>query len=334
MARPRVYGLKPAKSISWPSARTRQMTDFRLKTKHLAAARRAVPKAHSKVSGCDRGAMVNTKLQGPVAGAAPQTLRLTWGAIERKVGAMPDPIAVTKPASTVAAKLKRFIPLAVLVAGLVAFFALRLDVYLSLDMLAQHRMSLLAWVSDSGFVAPLVFIGLYAVAIAISVPGGVVFTLAGGFLFGAVLGTAYTVIAATIGAAVVFLAARTALGDVLEKRAGPTLRKMEAGFRENATSYMLLLRLVPLFPFWLVNIVPALLGVPFRIYVITTFVGIIPGTAVYASVGNGLGAFIDAGKMPDLNLILNPEIFLPLVGLGLLSLLPIAYKKFKERRQA
>ena len=251
-----------------------------------------------------------------------------------KVGVMPDPVAVTKSGSTAAAKFKRYLPLAVLVAGLIAFFALRLDVYLSLDMLAQHRMSLLDWVRDSGLLAPLAFIGLYAVAIAISVPGGTVFTLAGGFLFGTVLGTVYTVVGATIGAAIVFLAARTALGDVLEKRAGPTLRKMEVGFRENATSYMLLLRLVPVFPFWLVNIVPALLGVSFRIYLVTTFIGIIPGTAVYASVGNGLGAFIDAGKMPDLNLILDPEIFLPLVALGLLSLLPIAYKWWKARQPA
>ena len=131
---------------------------------------------------------------------------------------MPDSVAVTKTSSTTAAKFKRFIPLAVLIAGLIAFFALRLDVYLSLDMLAQHRTALLAWVSDSGLLAPLAFIGLYAVAVAISVPGGTVFTLAGGFLFGAVLGTVYTVIGATIGAAVVFLAARTALGGHFSPR--------------------------------------------------------------------------------------------------------------------
>jgi len=248
-------------------------------------------------------------------------------------GGMQDSVAETKTRATVAARLKRFIPLAILVAGLIAFFSLRLDVYLSLDMLAQHRMTLLDWVRDSGLLAPLAFIAIYAVAVAISVPGGLVFTIAGGFLFGAVFGTIYTVIGATIGAAIVFAAARTALGDVLEKRAGPTLRKMEAGFREDAVSYMLVLRLVPLFPFWLVNIVPALLGVPFRVYVLTTLVGIIPGTAVYASVGNGLGAFIDAGEMPSADLILKPEIFLPLVGLGLLSLLPIAYKKLKARRR-
>ena len=247
---------------------------------------------------------------------------------------MQDSVAATKTHPTVVTRVKRFVPLAILIAGLIAFFALRLDVYLSLDMLAQHRMALLDWVRDSGFLAPLAYIAIYAVAVAISVPGGTVFTLAGGFLFGAVLGTVYTVIGATIGSIIVFLAARTALGDILEKRAGPTLRKMEAGFREDAVSYMLVLRLVPLFPFWLVNIVPALLGVSFRVFAWTTLVGIIPGTAVYASVGNGLGAFIDAGEMPGTDLILKPEIFLPLVGLGLLSLLPIAYKRLKARRRA
>lgn len=245
---------------------------------------------------------------------------------------MQEPVAAIKTGSTAAARIKRFVPLAILIAGLIAFFALRLDVYLSLEMLAQHRTALLDWVSESGALAPLIFMGIYAVAIAISVPGGAVLTLTGGFLFGVVLGTLYTVIGATIGASIVFLAARTALGDVLERRAGPTVRKMEQGFREDATSYMLLLRLVPIFPFWLVNIVPALLGVPFRIYVLTTFFGIIPGSAVYTSVGNGLGALIDAGRMPDLDLILDPEIFLPLVGLGLLSLLPIAYKRWKRRK--
>ncbi len=235
--------------------------------------------------------------------------------------------------SGAATMLRRFVPLAILVGGLAAFFALHLDRYLSLTMLAENRMDLLAWVQRSGALAPVAFVAIYAVAVAISVPGATVLTLAGGFLFGTVLGSIYSVVGATLGAIAVFLAARTALGDVFRARAGPTLRKMEAGFRENAASYLLLLRLVPLFPFWLVNLVPALLGVPFGIYAWTTLVGILPGSAVYTSIGNGLGALVDAGKMPNLNIILSPEILLPLVGLGLLSLLPVAYKKLKARRQ-
>jgi uncharacterized membrane protein YdjX (TVP38/TMEM64 family) len=188
-------------------------------------------------------------------------------------------------------------------------------------------------VQRSGALAPLAFIAVYAVAVATSVPGGAVLTIAGGFLFGTVLGTVYAVIGATIGAIAVFLAARTALGEPLRARAGPWLRKMEDGFRDNAVSYMLVLRLVPLFPFWLVNLVPAFLGVSFASYAATTLIGIIPGTVVYASVGNGLGAVVDAGRMPDVNLLTDPEILLPLLALSLLSLVPVVYKWAKARRE-
>jgi uncharacterized membrane protein YdjX (TVP38/TMEM64 family) len=140
------------------------------------------------------------------------------------------------------------------------------------------------------------------------------------------------VIAATIGASLVFLAARTALGDSLRRRAGPWLRRMEDGFRENALHYLLFLRLVPILPFWLVNLVPAFLGVPFRIYLTATFFGIIPGGLVYASVGNGLGAVFDAGATPDLGIIFKPAIILPLAGLAILAILPVAYKKIKARQ--
>ena len=228
--------------------------------------------------------------------------------------------------------LRRFLPLAVLIAGLIAFFALRLDRYLSLSALAENRVMLLDWVTKSGALAPLVFIGLYAAVVATSVPGGAVMTLAGGFLFGTMLGTVYSALGATIGAAAVFLAARTALGEILCARAAPFLRKMEAGFRDNAVSYMLHLRLVPLYPFWLVNLVPALLGVPFAIYIATTMIGILPGTAVYSSVGNGLGALVDAGQMPDIHIIFKPAVLGPLLALGLLSLAPAFYRKFKARR--
>jgi uncharacterized membrane protein YdjX (TVP38/TMEM64 family) len=108
---------------------------------------------------------------------------------------------------------------------------------------------------------------------------------------------------------------------------------MEEGFRQDALSYLLVLRLIPIFPFWLVNIVPAFLGVPLGTYVLGTFVGIIPGSFVYASVGNGLGAVFDAGGTPDLGIIFEPAILLPIVGLAVLALLPIAYRRFKARRR-
>ena len=113
---------------------------------------------------------------------------------------------------------------------------------------------------------------------------------------------------------------------------GDTGQKMEKGFQDNALSYLLVLRLIPIFPFWLVNLVPALLGVPVRTFVIGTFFGIIPGTAVFCSIGSGLGAIIDKGDMPDLNIIFQPQIFGPLLGLGALALLPVAYKRLKASR--
>jgi uncharacterized membrane protein YdjX (TVP38/TMEM64 family) len=129
----------------------------------------------------------------------------------------------------------------------------------------------------------------------------------------------------------VFLAARSAVGDALRRRAGPFAAKLEDGFRENALSYLLVLRLIPLFPFWLVNIVPALLGVPTRTYVAGTLLGIIPGTFVFVSVGNGIEAVIDQGGVPGLEIFLEPAVFLPLAGLTLLALLPVGYKQLRSR---
>ena len=223
---------------------------------------------------------------------------------------------------------RRFAPLVVLAAGLVAFFAFGLDDYASCKALRDHREVLLQFAAGLGALAALLFMASYALVIAFSVPGGSVMTIAGGFFFGTIAGTVYVVIAATVGATALFLAARTALGDALRAKAGPAMKKMEAGFRKNALNYLLFLRLVILFPFWLVNLVPALLGVPLGTYVLATFIGIIPGTFIYASFGAGLGAAFDAGEC-DIGMILTPDVLIPIAGLALLALLPVAYKKFK-----
>lgn len=232
-----------------------------------------------------------------------------------------------KPASG----LQRFLPLLVIAAGIGAVFALDLDRYLSFSALAENRQQLQALVAENYALAALVYAAVYAVAVALSVPGALILTLTGGFLFGLVAGTALTVLGASVGAIAIFLVARTALGDTLRAKAGPFVQKLEAGFRENALSYLLVLRLVPLFPFWLVNLVPAFLGVPLSTYALATVLGIIPGTFVYISVGNGLGAVFDAGGTPDLSLVTKPEILLPILGLALLSLVPVAYKRFKGK---
>jgi len=226
----------------------------------------------------------------------------------------------------------RLLPLAVLVAGAAAFFGFGLHDYLSFDALRDHRVELTAWVRDRMVLAVLAFIVMYAAATVFIPPSGTVMTVAGGFVFGAITGTVYVVIGATVGATALFLAAKFALGDVLRARAGNGIRKMEAGFRENAMSYMLILRLVPLFPFWLVNLAPAFLGVGLRTYVIGTFIGIIPGTAVYATFGAGLGSIFDSNRELTLSGVLTPEIIAGLVGLALLAFVPVVYKRIKGGR--
>jgi uncharacterized membrane protein YdjX (TVP38/TMEM64 family) len=226
-------------------------------------------------------------------------------------------------------RIGRFLPLAILLLAIVVVLASGLAEYLSFEQLKQNRSQLLDFVDRHAVLAPLLFMAIYAAVIALSIPGGAVLTVAGGFLFGIGLATLYVVVAATAGASLVFLAAKTALGDSLRAKAGPWMRRMEAGFRENALNYLLFLRLIPAFPFWLVNLVPAFLGVPFPTYVVGTFLGIIPGTLVYASVGNGLGVVFEAGQSPDLGIIFRPAILLPIVGLAVLAILPVAYRKIK-----
>ena len=227
---------------------------------------------------------------------------------------------------------KRFLPVAVIVAGIVGFFAFGVDQYVTFEALRDNREALIKLVDDGYAVAAVGFIVIYAVSTALSLPGGAILTIAGGFLFHAVFGTLFVVIGATIGAVGIFLVAKTALGDTLRAKAGGAVKRMEDGFRENALSYLLILRLVPLFPFFIVNIVPALLGVPLRTYVIGTFFGIIPGTFVFASVGAGLGSVFDSMDEFDPASVLTTEVVIALVGLAVLTAVPIAYKKLKTRK--
>jgi uncharacterized membrane protein YdjX (TVP38/TMEM64 family) len=228
---------------------------------------------------------------------------------------------------------QRLWPIALLVAGLVGAKLLGLDQYLSFDQLQHNREALNAWVADWGLLAVLAYCALYVAVVAFSLPGGAVMTIAGGFLFGQVMASFYVVSAATLGATLVFLAAKTSLGDQLSAKAGPWLAKMREGFNENALSYMLFLRLIPAFPFFVVNLVPAFLGVPLGTYVIGTLLGIIPGSVVFASFGAGIGAIFDRGESLSVSAVLTPEIITALVGLAIISLLPIAYKKFKGKRK-
>lgn len=231
----------------------------------------------------------------------------------------------------------RFFPLLLLGLGFLVVHQMGWHDYLSLEALRDYRGVLVDWAQNQGLAAAAAFAFLYAVVIAFSIPGGLALTLAGGFLFGTVTAGVSVVIGATLGATVIFLAVRTAFGELLRARAGPFLKKMEAGFRENELSYMLVLRLIPLFPFWLVNIVPGFLGVSLRNYVIGTFLGIIPGTFIFASVGNGIGQILDDLDTNDLSslsrIIFEPQFILPIIGLVCIALLPMIYRRIKSRRE-
>jgi len=226
---------------------------------------------------------------------------------------------------------RRLWPLLVLVAGLVAFIAFGGDRFLTLDSLRLYRADLGEYVAHHTVFTAICYMTAYGVMVAFSLPGALIMTVTCGFLFGSIVATGMVTIAATIGATAIFLIAKTALGDPLRARAGPALLKMEAGFQENAFSYLLILRLIPLFPFFLVNLVPAFLGVRLRDFVLATFFGIIPATFVFAQVGTGLDSLLESGEDLSAGSILSPDILAAMVGLAILSALPLIYKKVKAR---
>ncbi|HUC60756.1 MAG TPA: VTT domain-containing protein [Alphaproteobacteria bacterium] len=229
--------------------------------------------------------------------------------------------------------MRQWLALGALLAGLALFFALGGGHVATFDYLSRHRATLIAEVDRHKALAALVYILAYVALAACSIPGALAMTLFGGFLFGPALGTACAAIGATIGATILFLVARSTLGATLRSRAGPWLARMRRGFQANAASYLLVLRLVPLFPFWLVNLVPACLGMDARAFALATFFGILPATAVYAFLGAGLGQVLDAGRAPAFDAILEPRILLPLLGLAILALVPVVYKGLKVRRR-
>ncbi len=228
--------------------------------------------------------------------------------------------------------VKRLLPILAVAVALAAFFALGLHRYFTLDTLRENRIALQDWVDASPVRAIAVFIAVYAAAVAISFPGASILTIFGGYLFGLAVGVPAIVFAATLGATAIFLAAKTALADFLHDRAGGFVKKMEQGFHEDELNYMFVLRLIPAFPFWAINIAAGLLGVSLRNFVVGTFFGIIPGTFVYTSIGAAAGAAFDAGEDVTLSgILLQPQTLLPIVGLALLALLPVVLKRLNKQ---
>jgi uncharacterized membrane protein YdjX (TVP38/TMEM64 family) len=227
--------------------------------------------------------------------------------------------------------LKRFGPIALIAACLVLVFAMGWNKYLSFDVLAQNSGTLKGLVQTNLPLVIAVFMAVYIVATACSVPGAIWLTIGGGFLFGPFLGTALSATSATIGASILFVAAQSAFGSGLSSKAGGFIEKFRAGFAENAFSYLLTLRLIPVAPFWGVNLAAAILRVPLRTFVIATAIGILPGGFVYAWLGSGIEHIIASGQTPDLKIIFSPQVLGPLLGLAALALLPTVWKFVSQK---
>jgi uncharacterized membrane protein YdjX (TVP38/TMEM64 family) len=225
----------------------------------------------------------------------------------------------------------RYWPLVALAFVVALAFAFDLHRLLSFDMLQAHSTTLQDAVDDRPAMTAFGFVAGYAAAVALSLPGVVILTMAGGLFFGTWLGGVLAISGATSGALLVFLAARTSLGQRLAARAGPWIERLRAGFQENAWSYLVVLRILPVAPFIVVNVGAALLGVRLRTYVLATVLGILPGSFVYAGVGSGLGAVLASGERLDLQVMLEPAILGPFLALAGLALLPVGYKWARHR---
>lgn len=225
----------------------------------------------------------------------------------------------------------RFLPVFIIVVALSTFFGLGMDQYLNFQNLQTNRENLIKFVADSWVLAIFLYILIYALVVALSIPFGAILTLTGGFLFGPIYGALFAIIAANCGAFIIFSLAKTSLGDLLwnsllsklgDHKLGITIR----GLQKNALFYMFFLRLFPIVPFYIANLLPAFTGVRPRIYVLGTFIGIIPGTLAYSFLGSGLGEIFENQEKISLNSLVDDTIFYALGALAVLSICPIIYK--------
>lgn len=229
----------------------------------------------------------------------------------------------------------RYLPLMVIaVVAAIGFFTLR-D-YLNFETLRDNREALIAFRDANYGLTVLVFVAAYIMIVAFSLPGAGIATITGGFLFGTIFGAMFNVTGATIGAVLIFTAARMGLGEKLKARMDASegmVRKIKDGIDNNQWSMLFLIRLIPAVPFFVANLIPAFLGVMLHRFVISTFLGIIPGSLVYSSVGAGLGAVFARGETPNFGIIFEPQILLPILGLCALSLLPILIKAVTGKKE-
>jgi uncharacterized membrane protein YdjX (TVP38/TMEM64 family) len=229
--------------------------------------------------------------------------------------------------------LRKLPILVILVAAVIGAVLLRDQI--SFDTLARHREALIAYRDAHYGLSVLVFIAVYIGIVSLSLPGGTIATLTGGFLFGLFPGVFFNVIGAGTGAMLVFLAARAGFGASVSARiaaAGGVAGRLQAGLRENEWSVLFLMRIVPAVPFVLANLIPAFVGTSLFRFAVSTFLGIIPGALVFTSVGSGLGDVFAKGETPDLGILFTPAVLGPILGLAALAALPMVLRLFKKAR--
>lgn len=226
-------------------------------------------------------------------------------------------------------KYKKYLPIFLLLVASIAIYFAGLNSYFTLANLKVHQAELDSLMGKRYALFVLLFCLTYVLVVSFSLPVATFMTIACGFLFGTYVGTCITVISATIGATVIFLSARLA-SDTLAQKVGNWASKMQAGFQQNAISYLLTLRLIPLFPFVMVNLVAAFFQVPIRVFVFTTLFGIIPGSMTYVYLGSTL-RYIANFDTIDVRTLVDPHILLAFTLLGLLSLLPVLYKWYQKK---
>ncbi|MEL6568373.1 MAG: VTT domain-containing protein [Pseudomonadota bacterium] len=226
----------------------------------------------------------------------------------------------------------RLWPVYLIAAGIFGAWQFGLFEYLSLETLRDNYAVWATFVENNLLLAVAIFIGIYALATTFMMPGALWITIAGGLLFGLVGGALATIAGATLGASILYFAAKTAVGKALRERAGPFVRKMEKGFQEDEVSYMFFMRLFPAVPFPVANIAPAILGAKYRNFLLTTALGIVPGVVAYTWIGFSLQASLDQDTDNLFALVGN---FVPaFIALGVVALMPVVYKKFFAKKKA
>lgn len=243
---------------------------------------------------------------------------------------------MSNKATSLHERLIRLAPVGILVLGLAVGYALGLQKYLSLGYLAEQRQAMRAYVDGNAVWSALLFVGAYILAVAFSFPAASALTIFGGFLFGWLLGGALVAVGATIGASILFLATRSAFGSFLRQRVDGVVKKLADGFRKNAFSYLFVIRLAPVFPFFVVNIAAALFDISLGRFVAATFLGILPGTFAYAYLGQGLDSVLvaaqAAGREAQISDLVTREITIAFFALAVVALIPTVVKQVRQRR--